>query len=110
MTLFDRNVSSARDHHGASVRRKRNSSVLNSMSRVSESQTMSNKLNGSSTVVRETASTTILPELVASWNETATEFPRDKTIAQLFEETVSAHPDSIALVFGTQRLSFSELN
>jgi amino acid adenylation domain-containing protein len=71
---------------------------------------MSNKLNGSSTVVRETASTTILPELVASWNETATEFPRDKTIAQLFEETVSAHPDSIALVFGSQRLSFSELN
>ena len=71
---------------------------------------MSNKPNGSSTVVRETAGTTILPEPVGSWNETATEFPRDKTIAQLFEETVSAHPDSIALVFGTQRLSFSELN
>jgi len=71
---------------------------------------MSIKPNGSAIAVRETASTSILPEPNASWNATATVFPRDKTIAQLFEETVSTNPDSIALVFGTQRLSFFELN
>lgn len=52
----------------------------------------------------------VLPDLVASWNKTATEFPRDKTVAQLFEEVSSLNPHATALVFGDQHLSYSELN
>ena len=51
-----------------------------------------------------------LKEPLASWNETETDFPRNKTVAQLFEETAATHPASTALILNAQRLSYSELN
>lgn len=44
------------------------------------------------------------------WNETAVDYPRDKSVSQLFEEQVERTPDSVALVFEQQRLSYRELN
>lgn len=51
-----------------------------------------------------------LPEPLGSWNDTGTVYPRDKTVAQLFEEVVERYPDSIAVVFGNQQLTYAELN
>ena len=47
---------------------------------------------------------------VLMWNATRTDYPRDRTVAQLFEEVVSASPNSIALVFGNTQLTYAELN
>jgi amino acid adenylation domain-containing protein len=51
-----------------------------------------------------------LPEPLRTWNDTATDYPRDKTVAQLFEEVAAAHPDSIAVVFEGHEFSYAELN
>ena len=47
---------------------------------------------------------------VLMWNATRTDYPRDRTVAQLFEEVVSASPSSVALVFGNTQLTYAELN
>jgi acyl-CoA synthetase (AMP-forming)/AMP-acid ligase II/acyl carrier protein len=52
----------------------------------------------------------VLPECIRVWNATATEYPREKTVAQLFGEVATARPDSTAVEFGNQRLTYSELN
>ena len=44
------------------------------------------------------------------WNQTATEYPRDKTLAQLFEEPAASHPEAIAVLCGEQEMSYGELN
>ncbi len=44
------------------------------------------------------------------WNDTATPYPRDRCLHQLFEEQVALTPDTIALVFEEQRLTYAELN
>lgn len=51
-----------------------------------------------------------LAEQIQAWNATRTEYPRDRSVAQLFEEIVSAFPGSVALVFGNERITFAELN
>lgn len=51
-----------------------------------------------------------LPGQIRGWNRTATEYPRDKTVAQLFEDIAAAHPNLIALEMGEKRISYSELN
>ena len=51
-----------------------------------------------------------LPEQVRVWNQTATEYPRDKTVAQLFEEISAARPAAIALELGGKQVSYCELN
>jgi len=51
-----------------------------------------------------------LPEPFRTWNATRSEYPRNKSVAQLFEEIVSVHPDSVAVVFEGQRLTYEELN
>jgi amino acid adenylation domain-containing protein/thioester reductase-like protein len=45
-----------------------------------------------------------------AWNDTATDYPRDKTIVDLFEEQVKKTSDAIAVVFEDQQLTYSELN
>lgn len=48
--------------------------------------------------------------ILFEWNQTERDFPRDKTIHQLFEEQVESTPDSIAVIFEDQRLTYRELN
>ncbi|MEG4344556.1 amino acid adenylation domain-containing protein [Microcoleus sp. A003_D6] len=47
---------------------------------------------------------------LATWNDTATDYPKDACIHQLFEEQVERSPDAIALVFEDQQLTYQELN
>ncbi|WP_141254292.1 condensation domain-containing protein, partial [Brevibacillus parabrevis] len=47
--------------------------------------------------------------LVVEQNETATDYPRDKTAHQLFAETATRHPERIAAVAGDQQLTYAEL-
>lgn len=49
-------------------------------------------------------------ELVFDYNDTACEFPREQTIAQLFEAQVEQTPNSVALVFEEQTLTYRQLN
>ena len=44
------------------------------------------------------------------WNQTNTNYPQDKTLVNLFEEQVKSHPNTIALVFEKQNLTYQELN
>ncbi len=49
-------------------------------------------------------------QLVYKWNETDKDYPKDKTIYQLFQEQVEKAPDNIALVYEGQQLTYKELN
>jgi aspartate racemase len=51
-----------------------------------------------------------LPEPVRTWNETRTAYPREKTVAQLFEEIAFQYPGRVATVFGGTELTYAELN
>jgi aspartate racemase len=49
-------------------------------------------------------------QLLIEWNQTETDYPRDKCIHQLFEEQVERTPDAIAVVFEDRQLTYRELN
>jgi len=49
-------------------------------------------------------------QLLVEWNNTATDYPRDKCIHQLFEEQAERTPDAIAIVFAEEQLTYQELN
>jgi amino acid adenylation domain-containing protein len=49
-------------------------------------------------------------QLLVEWNHTEQEYPKSKCIHQLFEEQVEKSPDSVALVFDNQQLTYRELN
>ncbi len=49
-------------------------------------------------------------KIITHWNQTTTEYPRDKTIHALFEEQVVLTPDAVAVVCGKKRLTYRELN
>ncbi len=49
-------------------------------------------------------------QLLTEWNDTATEYPQDKCIHQLFEEQVEKIPDAVAVVFENQQLTYQQLN
>ena len=49
-------------------------------------------------------------ELIHRWNQTSAEYPRDKTVAELFEAQVKARPDALALLSGDRRLTYAQLN
>src|SRR5882757_8010130 len=51
-----------------------------------------------------------LLEQVQRWNASSVAYPRDSTVAQLFDQIVSMYPDSIALVFENQQVTYAELN
>lgn len=44
-----------------------------------------------------------------SWNATASDYPRHKTVPEVFEAVAAAQPDQPALCFGTSSLSYREL-
>ncbi len=49
-------------------------------------------------------------EQLQAWNQTETEYSKELTIVDLFEEQVEKTPDNIAVVFEDQQLSYKELN
>ncbi|MDP9360621.1 MAG: amino acid adenylation domain-containing protein [Acidobacteriota bacterium] len=49
-------------------------------------------------------------QILVSWNQTSTDFPRDRTIADLFEEQAAATPDAVALIWREERWTYRELN
>jgi amino acid adenylation domain-containing protein/non-ribosomal peptide synthase protein (TIGR01720 family) len=48
--------------------------------------------------------------LVHSWNQTESEYAKEKTLAQLFEEQVEQYPDEFALSFDGELFSYEEVN
>ena len=48
--------------------------------------------------------------MLYEWNQTMTAYTSDKCIHQQFEEQVKKSPDSIALVFENEKLTYAELN
>ena len=48
--------------------------------------------------------------LLREFNDTEAEYPRDKTIHGLFEEQAEKTPDSVALVFGDETMTYRQLN
>lgn len=49
-------------------------------------------------------------QILVEWNDTAKEYPQDKCIHQLFEMAVERSPDSVAVVFEGEQLTYRELN
>ncbi len=49
-------------------------------------------------------------QLLVEWNETASEYQRDKCIHELFEAQVERSPEAIAVVLENEQLSYRELN
>ena len=49
-------------------------------------------------------------QIMYAWNQTDQEYPRNKTIHQLFVEQVNRTPDKTAVVYEDQELSYEELN
>ena len=48
--------------------------------------------------------------ILVEFNDTYAEYPRNKTVHQLFEEQVAQTPDHVALVFGEETMTYTELN
>ena len=49
-------------------------------------------------------------QLLVDWNDTETDYPKDQCIHEMFETQVEKTPDTIALVFEDQQLTYRELN
>ncbi|MBG9454987.1 hypothetical protein ABE61_13200, partial [Lysinibacillus sphaericus] len=49
-------------------------------------------------------------KILHDFNATKTEYPREKTVVELFEEQAAKTPDQIALVFEGEEVSYRELN
>ncbi len=49
-------------------------------------------------------------KVLVAWNDTAADYPREKSVIQLFEEQAARSPGATALVFEDQELTYQELN
>ncbi|MDP4147631.1 MAG: non-ribosomal peptide synthetase, partial [Bacillota bacterium] len=49
-------------------------------------------------------------KILVEFNNTKADYPKDKTIYELFEEQVEKSPENIALVYEDKKLSYRELN
>lgn len=49
-------------------------------------------------------------QLLIEWNDTKTDYAKEKTLHQLFEEQVEKTPNNIAVVYEDQELTYQELN
>jgi amino acid adenylation domain-containing protein len=49
-------------------------------------------------------------QLLIEFNDTKTDYPKDKCLQHLFEEQVQRAPDNLAVVFGGQQLTYAQLN
>ena len=54
--------------------------------------------------------TKVEQQQLLAWNDTATDYPQDLCIHQLFEAQVDTTPEAIAVVFEDQQLTYRELN
>lgn len=50
------------------------------------------------------------PPAIARWSGVVTDYPRNKTIADLFEETALRYAQETALTFGDKNVTYGELN
>lgn len=48
--------------------------------------------------------------LLVEWNNTSSDYPKDRCISELFEEQAARSPHAIAMVFEDERLTYAELN
>jgi amino acid adenylation domain-containing protein len=62
------------------------------------------------TVTSREGSEPFLGEPFVAWNATQTDYPRDKSVADLFEETAAKYPSAVAVICDDQQLTYSELN
>ncbi|MCI0355101.1 MAG: non-ribosomal peptide synthetase, partial [Acidobacteria bacterium] len=44
------------------------------------------------------------------WNETSTEYPRERCVHELFTEQAERRPEAVAVIFGEAEISYGELN
>ena len=51
-----------------------------------------------------------LRQLIVEWNSTTTAYPREHTLPQLFMEHVERTPDAIAVICGSNQMTYRELN
>ena len=51
-----------------------------------------------------------LQQILIEWNDTATDYPKDLCLQQLFEAQVERTPDAVAIVSGEVNVSYQELN
>ncbi|PFO64635.1 non-ribosomal peptide synthetase, partial [Bacillus cereus] len=58
----------------------------------------------------ELVSDTEKEQILVTFNDVTADYPREKTIHQLFEEQVERTPDHLAVVFEDQQLTYRELN
>jgi len=49
-------------------------------------------------------------KILKEFNDTAVEYPKDKTVVQVFEEQVAEKPNHIAVVFEKEEITYGELN
>ncbi len=49
-------------------------------------------------------------QLLQAWNETATDYPRNRCIHELFEAQAKLRPDALAIDFGGRSLTYRELD
>ncbi|MCK5855830.1 MAG: AMP-binding protein, partial [Sulfurovaceae bacterium] len=49
-------------------------------------------------------------ELLVAYNDTKVEYPKEKTIHQLFEEQVKHNPNNVAVVYEDEALTYKQLN
>ena len=54
--------------------------------------------------------TTEKHQILNEFNNTYSDYPKNKTIVDLFEEQVEKTPDNVAVVFNNQKLTYRELN
>ena len=51
-----------------------------------------------------------LHQMLIEWNDTKVQYPREKCIHVLFEEQVERTPDTVAVIFEKQKLTYREVN
>ncbi|MFE8605167.1 non-ribosomal peptide synthetase [Archangium violaceum] len=49
-------------------------------------------------------------QVLTGWNQTHTDFPRQHSIHQLFEDRARLHPEAVALEFGETQLTYAQLD
>ncbi|MEM9004407.1 MAG: amino acid adenylation domain-containing protein [Cyanobacteria bacterium P01_F01_bin.86] len=49
-------------------------------------------------------------QLLVEWNDTAVDYSTERCVHQLFEKQVTKTPDAIAVEFGTEQLTYQQLN